>query len=92
MSNERRTTRGAEVPKSRRKVDSTKRARTSASKTGTSRSSASDASRAKKARAASGRRTVASSGASTDPAGVAPIYPRPPEAVTLWDRRHGVSA
>jgi hypothetical protein len=33
-----------------------------------------------------------SSGASTDPAGVAPIYPRPPEAVTLWDRRHGVSA
>ena len=30
------------------------------------------------------------SGASTDPAGAAPIYPRPPEAVTLWDRRHGV--
>ena len=65
MSNERRTTRGTEVPKSRRKVDSTKRARTSASKTGTVRSSASDASRAKKARAASGRRTVASSGTKT---------------------------
>lgn len=65
MSNERRTTRGTEVPKSRRKVDSTKRTRTSASKTGTSRSSASDASRAKKARAASGRRTVASSGTKT---------------------------
>jgi hypothetical protein len=32
------------------------------------------------------------SGASIDPAGLAPIYPRPPEAVTLWDRRHGVSA
>ncbi|MBU3682991.1 MAG: tRNA (adenosine(37)-N6)-threonylcarbamoyltransferase complex dimerization subunit type 1 TsaB [Phycisphaerales bacterium] len=32
------------------------------------------------------------SGASGDPAGVAPIYPRPPEAVTLWDRRHGASA
>ena len=32
------------------------------------------------------------SGASSDPEAVAPIYPRPPEAVTLWDRRHGASA
>ena len=32
------------------------------------------------------------SGAPVDPAGLAPIYPRPPEAVTLWDRRHGRSA
>lgn len=32
------------------------------------------------------------SGASSDPAAVAPIYPRPPEAVTLWDRRHRASA
>lgn len=32
------------------------------------------------------------SGASSDASGVVPVYPRPPEAVTLWDRRHGVSA
>ncbi len=32
------------------------------------------------------------SGASADPADMAPIYPRPPEAVTLWDRRHGAPA
>ncbi|MFM8784263.1 MAG: tRNA (adenosine(37)-N6)-threonylcarbamoyltransferase complex dimerization subunit type 1 TsaB [Phycisphaerales bacterium] len=32
------------------------------------------------------------SGAPDDPAGVAPIYPRPPEAVVLWDRRHGAPA
>ena len=25
----------------------------------------------------------------TDPLALAPIYPRPPEAVTLWDARHG---
>ena len=32
------------------------------------------------------------SGSHADPAGVAPIYPRPPEAVVLWDRRHGAPA
>lgn len=31
-------------------------------------------------------------GAPHDPAALNPIYPRPPEAVTLWDRRHGVPA
>lgn len=29
------------------------------------------------------------SGARTDPLALAPIYPRPPEAVTLWEARHG---
>ena len=27
-----------------------------------------------------------------DPTGLLPIYPRPPEAVALWDRRHGVQS
>ena len=33
---------------------------------------------------------LVAAGASCDPAQLAPIYPRPPEAVTLWDRRQGV--
>ena len=38
-----------------------------------------------------GRRLLESGGA-VDPLALAPIYPRPPEAVTLWNARHGAEA
>jgi len=25
----------------------------------------------------------------TDPLALSPLYPRPPEAVSLWEKRHG---
>lgn len=37
-------------------------------------------------------RELDASGAAGDPAGLVPIYPRPAEAVTLWERRHGAAA
>jgi tRNA threonylcarbamoyladenosine biosynthesis protein TsaB len=33
--------------------------------------------------------SLVAAGASADPMQLAPIYPRAPEAVTLWERRHG---
>jgi hypothetical protein len=36
--------------------------------------------------------SLVAAGASADPMQLAPIYPRAPEAVTLWERRHGPMA